>query len=92
MTDQPDDNSVADVDAMVAAIGPRLGAPIINRLDAVLVTGPWLAGVSAVVAALSERLPEHRFVEATDLAAGEAPRAVMFVVSIASSLESIVIT
>jgi hypothetical protein len=86
VTDQPDDNSVADVDAMVAAIGPRLGAPIINRLDAVLVTGPWLAGVSGVVAALSERLPEHRFIEATDLAAGEAPRAVMFVVSAAAAL------
>ncbi|MDT5230084.1 MAG: hypothetical protein QOI39_584 [Mycobacterium sp.] len=86
MTDQPDDNSVADVDAMVAAIGPRLGAPIINRLDVVLVTGPWLAGVSGVVAALSERLPEHRFIEATDLAAGEAPRAVMFVVSAAAAL------
>ena len=43
MTDQPDDDPVADVDAMVAAIGPRLGAPSINRIEAVLVTGPWLA-------------------------------------------------
>ena len=67
--------------AVVLAIGPRLGAPVINRLDALLVTGPWLAGVTGVVAALNERLPEHRFVEATDLAAGEAPTAVVFVVS-----------
>ena len=86
MTDQPADDTVAEVDAMVAAIGPRLGAPIIDRLDAVLVTGPWLAGVTGVVAALSERLPEHRFIESTDLAAGEAPTAVVFVVSAAATL------
>ena len=86
MTDQPDDDSVANVDAMVAAIGPQLGAPIISRLDVVLVTGPWLAGVSGVVAALSERLPEHRFIESTDLTAGEAPTAVVFVVSAAAAL------
>ncbi len=71
---------------MVAAIGPRLGAPVVDRLDAVLVTGPWLAGVTGVVAALGERLPERRFVESTDLAAGEAPTAVVFVVSAAATL------
>ncbi|MGO9284008.1 MAG: hypothetical protein ACLP75_13730 [Mycobacterium sp.] len=71
---------------MVAAIGPRQAAPVINRLDAVLVTGPWLAGVTGVVAALSERQPEHRFIESTDLAAGEAPAAVVFVVSAAATL------
>jgi hypothetical protein len=74
------------VDAMVAAIGPRLGAPTTLRRDVVLVTGPWLAGVSGVVAALSERLPEHTFTESTDLAAGEAPTAVVFVVSAAAAL------
>jgi len=74
------------VDAMVAAIGPRLGAPTTLRRDVVLVTGPWLAGVSGVVAALSERLPEHTFVESTDLAAGEVPTAVVFVVSAAAAL------
>jgi len=74
------------VDAMVAAIGPRLGAPTTLRRDVVLVTGPWLAGVSGVVAALSERLPEHTFIESTDLAAGEAPTAVVFVVSAAAVL------
>ncbi|HEY2448442.1 MAG TPA: hypothetical protein VGI49_06435 [Mycobacterium sp.] len=71
---------------MVAAIGPRVGAPIINRIDAVLVTGPWLAGVSGVVAALSELLPGQRFIESTDLTAGEAPTAVVFVVSAAAAL------
>jgi hypothetical protein len=52
----------------------------------VLVTGPWLAGVSGVVAALRDRLPEHAFVESTDLLAGEAPTAVVFVVSAAAAL------
>ena len=74
------------VDAMVAAIGPRLGAPTTLRRDVVLVTGPWLAGVSGVVAALSERLPDHTFIESTDLVAGEAPTAVVFVVSAAAAL------
>jgi hypothetical protein len=71
---------------MVAAIGPRLGAPVIKRRDVVLVTGSWLAGVSSVVAALCERLPEHQFAESTGLAAGEAPTAVVFVVSAAGVL------
>ncbi|BBZ11122.1 hypothetical protein [Mycobacterium branderi] len=77
---------VADVDALVGAIGPRLSAPVIARRDAVLVTGPWLAGVSGVAAVLRERLPQHTFVEAADLAPGEAPSAVVFVVSAAAVL------
>ncbi|HEY1839763.1 MAG TPA: hypothetical protein VGG53_05975 [Mycobacterium sp.] len=71
---------------MVAAIGPQLGSPGIERRDAVLVTGPWLAGVTGVVAALSERLPKQNFIESTDLQAGEAPTAVVFVVSAAAAL------
>ena len=71
---------------MVTAVGPDLGVPSIERLDAVLVTGPWLAGVTGVVAALRERLPKKKFVESADLAAGEAPTAVVFVVSAAASL------
>ena len=92
VTDQAGDDAVAAedaedaVDAMVAAIGPRLGAPITQRRDVVLVTGPWLAGVSSVVAALSERLTEHTFIESTDLAPGEAPTAVVFVVSASAAL------
>ncbi len=52
----------------------------------VLVTGPWMAGVSGVAAALRERLPQHKFVESTDLGPGDAPLAVVFVVSAAAHL------
>jgi len=86
VTDHPDNDANADVDAMVASIGPKLGIPIIDRLDAVLVTGPWLSGVTGVVAALTERLPEQRFIESTELAPGEAPAVVLFVVSAAAVL------
>jgi hypothetical protein len=86
VTDQASDPPVDDVDVMVAAIGPRLDAPMTQRRDVVLVTGPWLAGVSGVAAALSQRLPEHTFIESTDLAAGEAPTALVFVVSAAAAL------
>ncbi|WP_197495320.1 hypothetical protein [Mycobacterium kyorinense] len=77
---------VVEVDALVGAVGPRLTAPVVQRRDVVLVTGPWLAGVSGVIAALRQRLPRHTFVESTDLAAGEAPTAVVFVVSAAAAL------
>ena len=70
----------------MATIGPRLDAPAINRCDVVLVAGPWMAGVSGVVAALRERLPQHKFVESTDLGPGDAPLAVVFVVSAAAQL------
>ena len=58
MSGKKDKAVVAEVDAMVTAIGPQLGTPGTERRDDVLVTGPWLAGVSGVVAALSDRLPE----------------------------------
>ena len=86
MTKKPGNDLVAEVDAVVAAIGPQLEAPNIERLDAVMVTGPWLAGVTGVVTALSERLPKQKFVESADLQAGEAPAAVLFVVSAAAAL------
>ncbi|MGO9383054.1 MAG: hypothetical protein ACLP4W_13410 [Mycobacterium sp.] len=86
MTDEARDDPAAQVDALVATIGPRLDAPAINRRDVVLVTGPWMSGVSAVVAALRERLPQHKFVESTDLGPGDAPVAVVFVVSAAAQL------
>jgi hypothetical protein len=82
------DDPAAQVDALVAAIEPRLDAPAISRRDVVLVTGPWLAGVTAVVAALGERLPQHKFVESPELGPGEAPIAVVFVVSAAAQLTS----
>jgi hypothetical protein len=80
------EDPAAEVDAMVAVIGPRLDSPGINRRDVVLVTGPWMAGVTAVVAALRERLPQHKFVESADLGPGDAPTAVVFVVSAAAPL------
>jgi hypothetical protein len=83
-TDRED--PAAEVDALVAAIGPRLASPSVQRRNAVLVMGPWLAGVSAVASTLRERLPEHAFIESADLAPGEAPMAVVFVVSAAAAL------
>ena len=80
------DAAAAQVDALVAAIGPRLDPPAITRRDVVLVTGPWLAGVTGVMAALRERLPQHKFVESADLGPGDAPIAVVFVVSAAARL------
>ncbi|OSC42137.1 hypothetical protein [Mycobacterium decipiens] len=80
------DDPAARVDALVAAIGPRLGAPAISRREVVLVTGPWLAGVSSVLAALAPRLPQHTFAESADLGPGDAPMAVVFVVSAAAGL------
>lgn len=80
------DDPAARVDALVAAIGPRLDPPAVNRLDVVLVTGPWMSGATGVVAALRERLPQHKFVESTDLGPGDAPIAVVFVVSAAAQL------
>lgn len=86
MIDSTRDDPVAEADALVAAIGPRLAAPAVKRCDAVLVTGPWLAGVSAVVAALRERMPEYTFIESADLTLGHVPTAVVFVVSAAAEL------
>lgn len=80
------DDPAARVDALVAAIGPRLDAPSINRRDLVLVTGPWLAGVSSVAAALRNQLPEHVFVESPELGTGDAPMAVVFVVSASAGM------
>lgn len=79
-------SGAVQVDEMVATIGPRLDSPAVSRRDVVLVTGPWMAGVTGVAAALSERLPKHTFVESTELAPGEAPMAVVFVVSAAAEL------
>ncbi|MDV3128515.1 hypothetical protein M1247_26645 [Mycobacterium sp. 21AC1] len=77
---------LAEADAVVAAIDPGLSSPGVEALDVVLVTGPWLAGATSVLAALRERMPQHTFVESTGLLAGEAPAAVVFVVSAAAPL------
>lgn len=77
---------IAQVDALVAAVAPELDPPAVHRCDVVLVTGPWMAGVSAVATALQGRLPQHKFVESPDLGPGEVPMAVVFLVSAAAHL------
>ncbi|WP_234794086.1 hypothetical protein [Mycolicibacterium flavescens] len=77
---------IAAADAVVAAVEPDLSPPAVRARDVVLVTGPWLAGSTSLVAALRERMPEHTVVEADELAAGDAPAAVVFVVSAVTPL------
>ncbi|MGA5543024.1 hypothetical protein ACPCIR_14320 [Mycobacterium sp. NPDC051198] len=79
-------DAVAAADAVVAAVDPGLNSPGVETRDAVLVAGPWLAGSTSVMAALRERMPETTFVESTELVAGEAPAAVIFVVSAAAPI------
>jgi hypothetical protein len=47
----------------------------------VLVTGPTLSGVTSLVAALRERMPELALVEAAELSKGDVPTAAVVVVS-----------
>lgn len=84
MTEVP--GPVEAADAVVAAVDPALTSPGVHNGDAVLVTGPWLAGVSSLVAVLRARLPDVSFVEADELAVGTAPVAVVFAVSAVSPL------
>lgn len=85
MTGDPDaPDGVAAADAVVAAVDPSLSSPGVRRSDAVLVTGPWLAGVSSLLVVLRTRLPDVTFVEADELPAGTAPHAVVFAVSAVS--------
>jgi hypothetical protein len=72
---------VAAADAVVAAVDPGLSSPGVESRDVVLVTGPWLAGTTSLIAALRELMPEHTFVETDDLGPADAPAAVVFVVS-----------
>ncbi|WP_276758879.1 hypothetical protein [Mycolicibacter arupensis] len=76
----------AQVDALVAEAAPGVRPPAVRRCDVVVVTGPWLAGVSSMAAVLAERLPGRLVMEATELAPGEVPLAVVFVVSAAAAL------
>lgn len=77
---------VAAADAVVTAIDPALSSPGVETRDVVLVTGPWLAGTTSLIAALRERLPDVTFVEAGELSVVEAPIAVVFVVSAVARL------
>jgi hypothetical protein len=72
---------VAAADAVVAAVDPGLSSPGVESRDVVLVTGPWLAGTSSLIAALRERMPERAFVETDELGPATAPVAVVFAVS-----------
>lgn len=74
------------VDALVAGVAPDVRPPAVRRRDVVLVVGPWLAGSSSVLAALQDRLADIAFVESADLCDGEAPTAVVFVVSAVAPL------
>jgi hypothetical protein len=77
---------VTNVDAFVAQLAPGLQPPAVRRRDVVLIAGPWLAGVSSVLDVLRKRLPQRVFVESADLGPGEAPVAVVFVVSAVAPL------
>jgi hypothetical protein len=77
---------IRSADAVVAAVDPGLAAPAVRARDVVAVTGPPLAGTTGVVAALRDRMPDHTVVEAADLAADEAPAAVVAVVSAAAPM------
>lgn len=85
MTSIPEDPA-ARADAWVRRLAPRVAAPGVQRRDVLLVTGPWLAGVSSLAAALRRRLPDRVVVEPADLPADAAPTAVIFVVSAAAAL------
>ncbi len=75
------DDPVGEVDALIAGVDPGLRSPGVESRDVVLVTGPWLAGATGLIAALRDRLPEQQFVEADEITAADAPAAVVFVVS-----------
>jgi hypothetical protein len=77
---------IASADALVAAIEPGVSSPGVETRDVVLVTGPWLAGTSSLLAALRQRLPDVTFVETGELSVVEAPIAVVFVVSAVARL------
>jgi hypothetical protein len=79
------DDSDADPDELVAAAAD-LAPPPVRHCDAVLVVGPWLAGVSSLAAALRDRMPERVFVESVDLPPDAAPAAVVFAVSAVAPL------
>ena len=72
---------IGAVDALVAGVDAGLSSPGVDSRDVILVTGPWLAGSTGLIAALRDRLPEHEFVEAEDIKSADAPAAIVFVVS-----------
>lgn len=85
-TDAAEPDPAARVDALVAEAAPGVRPPAVRRCDVVVVTGPWLAGVSAMATVLADRMPQWLVMEAAELASGEVPLAVVFVVSAAAAL------
>ena len=78
---------VAEVDDLVTGIASSVGrTPGVETRDVVLVTGPWLAGTTSLIAALRQRLPDITFVETGELSVVEAPAAVVFVTSAVARL------
>lgn len=75
-----------DLDARMSALAPGLAPPRAAPGAAILVIGPWLAGVSSLTAALRQRMPEREFVESGELAPDIAPIAVVFAVSAVAPL------
>ncbi|MGB3484823.1 MAG: hypothetical protein WBB07_21715 [Mycobacterium sp.] len=76
----------AALDELVQGIVPDVPFPTEQRVEKVLVTGPWLAGVTSLATALAARLPEVTVAEAGELAPGELPTVVVFAVSAAAPL------
>ncbi|KAA0111020.1 hypothetical protein CIW51_29090 [Mycolicibacterium sp. P9-22] len=70
----------------MSALAPGLAPPRAAPGAAILVIGPWLAGVSSLTAALRQRMPEREFVESGELAPDIAPIAVVFAVSAVAPL------
>jgi hypothetical protein len=70
----------------MTAIPTEVDPPDVVHHDVVLVAGPWLAGVSALAAALRTRMPDRTFVETGDLPPRHAPAAVVFAVSAVAPL------
>lgn len=75
------ESPVTAVDDRIGALVPDVPPPGVRRRNAVLVTGPWLAGCTSVARALREHLPDTEVIETEDLGPGEVPAVVVFVVS-----------
>ncbi|CDO08491.1 hypothetical protein C1S82_31125 [Mycolicibacterium cosmeticum] len=75
-----------DPEPDLTGIPDGVDPPEVVHRDVVLVAGPWLAGASALAAALRARMPDRTFVETGDLAPDQAPSAVVFAVSAVAPL------
>lgn len=87
--DSADENIHADVDVSWR-IGAKQALPLVIRCDVIAVIGPKQAGVKALVATLRQQRDNYGIecdiVEAADLAVGQAPKVMLFVVSACASI------